>query len=169
MFALFTWAQSARETSSLTCQMTAFMTADREAAPDKPLKFVGRGLLTCRNERGFTSELPVHIDLVADTDNSAVPAGEIALSGTSLPFVVPREVTQLQDSYQPQISNSGDDNSLKTLLRGRRHDLLIEINFSSHLTPIKGLSIISMELRLNEKTPRLSLEAPNKSIGPSEN
>lgn len=164
VFPLFSWAQSDRERSSLTCRLSAFMTADRESVTDKPLRFEGRGILTCRNGGGFTSELPLQIDLLADADTSKLPgATEIALSGNSSPFVVPRDVNQIQDSYRTHASSSGSERtSSKALLRGNRHDVLIELSFSSHLAPVEDLQVISMDLRLDEKSPRLNPEPPDK-------
>lgn len=156
-FTRATLAQTER--SSLICRLSAFMTADREPNQDKPIKFEGRGLLTCRNGGGFTSELPLQIELLANADLSKIPGTEIALSGNSSPFAIPRDVNQIQDSYRPQFSTSGGEGTnAKALLRGHRHDVLIELSFSSHLAPVRDLNVISMELSFDEKAPRLSPE-----------
>jgi len=158
-----TLARTEREHSSLTCRLSAFMTADRAFTQDKPIKFEGRGLLTCRNGGGFTSELPLQIELLANADLSKTSGAEIALSGNSSPFAIPRDVNQIQDFYRPQFSASGGEGtSAKALLRGHRHDVLIELSFSSHLAPVKNLDVISMELSFDEKAPRLTPEPPDK-------
>jgi hypothetical protein len=148
-----------RRVSSLICTMSSFFSIDPDEIVDSKAIFDGRGLLSCRNDQGFTTELPVLVDVSAEFVGSQRAQGEIAVSGNSSPFVIPRDVNQLQDAYvvrTPPVAtvaatNEASDASL--LLRGLRNDLVMELKLNSQASDLKSLKITSLRLRFDETAP----------------
>lgn len=149
-----------RESSSLICQINSFLTTDRQAPQINRFKFEGRALLTCQNTGGFMTELPLLVDLQAVSPSLLKnPPSEIGLTGVSTSFVIPQDVRQIQDTYRFQ-SLSGHPNGTrpKVILRGLKHDLVIELELNSQVASIDDLKIESLRLRFDEQAPTLKVD-----------
>ena len=145
-----------RRPSQLTCNISAFISADRDDMYRSRLIFEGRGLLTCQNENGFTSELPLSVELEGDVTQVPTRGTEISLSGNSSTFVIPREINQIQDSYSlREVSPISKTSEPRVLLRGNRHDLVIEMKLSSRTNTIEHLKVSSLKLRFDDSAPEL--------------
>ncbi len=148
-----------RRVSSLICTMSSFFSIDPDEIVDSKATFDGRGLLSCRNDQGFTTELPVLVDVSAEFVGSQRAQGEIAVSGNSSPFVIPRDVNQLQDAYvirSPAVTTvaaTNEANDASLLLRGLRNDLVMELKLNSQASDLKALKITSLRLRFDETAP----------------
>lgn len=138
------------ERSQLVCTLSSFLSFDPVAriAPLKSLN--GRGLLSCRNENGFKTEYPVLADLNIDMQ---VPASATFYSLDSRPFVVPREIGQIQDVYKSR--SSGEKIEKEPLLHGRANELVISLKVTSHQASEAPLHITSLRLRFDESAPDL--------------
>lgn len=167
-----------RRSSQLVCTMSLFFSMDREDRFDARLvskqnphvaELDGRGLLSCKNDQGFTTETPVLADLEADLPPltrtpasesfAATAPGEISFSANTDPFVVPREVNQIYDvynvrefSWQKPAASSG----VSLTFRGGRNDLVIGMKMNSRTSNLTGLKIKSLRLSFDDDAPDLN-------------
>lgn len=151
-------ANESRRTSELVCDLSAFFSIDAADRMKPTTKLDGRGLMSCQNEQGFTSEVPILADLEVELPKDAAPEGEVSLSGKSSTFVIPRDIAQLQDTYTPHQITRGpasvaDDSQV--LLRGRHHDLVIEMALTSQAQAAQKIHVKSMHLRFDDAAPDL--------------
>jgi hypothetical protein len=149
--------------SELVCSMSAFFTINPEEVFRSRAHILdGRGLIVCKNDQGFTTELPVMLEadlLVPDWPTSH---GDVAISLNTSPFVVPRETSQLQDVYlTKQFATFGETGGSdthaepQTLMRGLRHDLLIELKLTSKTSSIAGVRLTNLRLKIDDDAPDL--------------
>lgn len=142
--------------SQLVCSVSAFFTMipGDQVLPETTLD--GRGLLSCSNDQGFSTELPVLIDFVAELPKSLQNGEEISFSGNSSTFVIPRDITQFEDIYEARAyswAHQGDEPVL--LLRGKNHDLVIELRLTSKTHALRDLKVTGFDLKLDESAPDL--------------
>lgn len=151
-------SQIERASSNLTCQMSAFFSFDDSDNVGSILKTEGRGLLSCKNDQGFLTEMPVYADLDARVVQSLANSGELSFSANSSAFVIPREVSQLQDEYavRPFSWNDPTASTPSLLFRGDKHDLVIEMKLNSSTQALSRIEITKMNLRFDDSAPTLS-------------
>jgi hypothetical protein len=151
-----------RRVSEFSCSLSAFMSVDSDEVVGTHAHFDGRGLVTCNNDHGFATEVPVLAEIDAEVPKSLLGHGELAISANSSTFVVSREINQLQDIYNARLAQSAaaistaDGADQPTLLlRGQRHDLVIEVKLKSATSQLSGLKVSRVQLRLDEGAPDL--------------
>jgi len=165
-------ARADRRTEELVCTLSAFFSIGPENQFQRRATLDGRGLVSCQSSQGFTTELPILADLDVELPRG-IPAGsgEITVSANSSAFVVPRETVQLQDRYRvqenPRARQGGharapsshvgrDETSRPTLLlRGKTHDLMIELELNSPNPFVAEMRIREMRLRSDDAAPDL--------------
>lgn len=144
-------------TRALVCSMSSFFSFDRNEVIGDTVRIGGRGLLDCKNGEGFTLEEPVVVDLVVKIRGD-IPKGEVALSGNTAAFVIPRDPGQLQDLYHSRDfgwTTKTDDKYRKIVFRGVANDLVIEMNLTSLNSPLFDLDIESLRIRYDDEAPDL--------------
>jgi hypothetical protein len=148
--------------SVLICTMSVFFSLDPDnglIAKDRKTFVEGRGLLSCKNEFGFTTEVPVVADLKAKLPERRLAEGEFTFSGNTSPFVIHGELNQVKDHYHAREfswlkEKEADDPAL--LLRGMRHDLVLEMKLTSNLLGLRDIHFSSMSLKFDEAAPDLA-------------
>jgi hypothetical protein len=160
-------ASRSRNSTQLVCNISAFFSSDltdrlvKPATKATPTRLEGRGLLTCQNDLGFTTEYGVIANLSVELPVSSgekLTTNEFTLSGDTPPFVIPREISQLQDTYSVRSvlpSARGPASKPVALFRGRMHNLVIEMNFTSREHDLTNLRVLSLHLRFDESAPDL--------------
>jgi hypothetical protein len=145
-----------RKPSQLVCSLSLFLSFQSADVIGNTVHIEGRGLTSCRNDQGFTTEAPVFADVDAKLIGPAA-AGETAFSMNSSAFVIPRELNQITDIYETRdFSWSSANKETPTILfRGRQHDLVLEAKLASVTTSIRQLQIESMRIRFDESAPDL--------------
>ena len=163
-------------TGEMVCNLSLFFSVDPEVRLDHQgglTTLDGRGLMSCKNDQGFTTELPVMADLEADlpkipsrgpasftpdTGTADKSPNEISFSGNSDRFVIPREVNQIYDVYDVR-NFSWDRHESKTepsvLFRGSRNDLVVSLKLNSKTSNLQGLKVKSMRLSFDDKAPEI--------------
>lgn len=151
-------SQIDRASTNLTCQLSAFFSFDGSDNIGDILKTEGRGLLNCKNDQGFSTELPVFADLDAKVVATLANSGELSFSANSSAFVIPREVNQLQDHYdvRPFSWNDPASQTPALLFRGDKHDLVIEMKMNSSTQALNRIEITGLTLRFDDSAPTLS-------------
>jgi hypothetical protein len=151
-----------KRVSEFSCSLSAFISVDSDEVIGNQAHFDGRGLVTCNNEHGFATEVPVLVEFDAEVPKSMLGRGEIAISANSSTFVVQREINQLQDTYNTRpaqsaaaVSTPEISDQPTLLLRGIRHDLVIELKLKSVTSQLSGLKVTQIQLRLDEGAPDL--------------
>lgn len=146
-----------RINTELICSLSAFFSVDPSTLVDRRARLDGRGLMRCSNDQGFTTEQPILIDLEAELPAEYQREGEISVSGNSSAFVVPREISQLEDSYQVRLHswNESESNPPHVILRGLTHDLVIEMRFTSPNREDRSIKVRDLSLRFDDSAPDL--------------
>ena len=153
----------AERVSELVCSMSAFFTIDPEEVFRSRVHILdGRGLINCKNDQGFSTELPVMVEADLTVPETLTSHGDIAISLNTSPFVIPREVSQIQDVYlTKQFASFGETGGSEKhpdpqmLVRGLRHDLLIELKLTSKTSTIAGLKLTNLRLKIDDDAPDL--------------
>lgn len=147
-----------RRSSALVCELSAFFSVEPEDRLGQTASLDGRGLMSCQTQQGFTSETPVMIDLTAEIPRGLPTTGEITFSANSTAFVIPRDVSQAQDTYTLR-SLARMPASLEApstlLFRGDKNDLAIELDLTSTTPGLESLNIKAMRLHFDESAPDL--------------
>lgn len=145
------------QTPTLICTISSFYSVDANEQISDTIRIEGRGLAVCRNDQGFSTDIPVSSVITARAVGDWTNAGEISFSGNSSSFVVPRDIGQMQDTYdiKPFASDLADQSAPTILFGGRRHDLMIEMRFSSSTQAFQKIDITSMSLHFDESAPTL--------------
>jgi hypothetical protein len=157
--------------SELVCSMSLFFSVD----PDDSLlqnggatKLDGRGLMSCKNDQGFTSELPILADVEADlpktlrkvttaSGDNSVPS-EVSFSANSSSFVIPREVNQIYDVYNVRTfswDKSPGPGEVSLTFRGTRNDLVVGMKLNSRSANLSELKVKSLRLSFDDQAPDL--------------
>lgn len=139
--------------AQMICTLSLFFSFDGTDKVGPQLAAEGRGLATCENDQGFTTELPVHAALKAEPLGEFVNTGELSFSANSSAFVVPRELNQIQDFYKIRTyaSNYGPTNTV--VFRGGSHDLVIEMKLSTATQAFQKVKLNSLSLSFDENAP----------------
>jgi hypothetical protein len=146
-----------RRTQQMSCTLSIFFSVQPENRMRITSHLDGRGLLTCNSGQGFSTEVPVMADLEATLPSDFKMISEIAVSGNSTVFTIPREISQIQDVYTVRdISNRAD--SAPVLFRGKRNDIIMELKLSSQNSHAQSIQVKSMVVRFDETAPVLSGE-----------
>lgn len=149
-----------RSQSSLMCTISAFFSTQPENRMGLASRIDGRGLLSCRNDQGFQTEAPVQLDLEAAWPSDLQSGGEIAFSGNTSVFVVPREISQIQDHYTVREfeRDAKPSSSVPAVLfKGRRHDVVIEMRLTSQTARLNDVRVKALGLRFDESAPDLNV------------
>lgn len=161
LLALLLGASTARtETNgprALVCTVSAFFSFDRDDVIGDTVLIGGRGLLQCRNDEGFTLEEGILTDLELKV-RGPLPEGEIALSGNTSAFVVPRDPGQLQDLYRSRDfgwTKREHDHTRTLVFRGVANDLVIEMTLASRASPLVDLGVESLRIHYDDSAPDL--------------
>lgn len=164
LVALMLGASTARTETTvskgLVCDASFFFSFDRNEVIGDLVRVNGRGLLACKNDHGFSMEEPVIGDLELQVDGE-LPEGEIALSGNTSAFVIPRDSAQLQDLYRTRdfswtAASMGDDDA-KFVFRGVANDLVIEMKLNSNDASVAPmLGVRSLRLYYDDSAPDLT-------------
>lgn len=145
-----------KRTSQLICTLSAFFSVDADQIVGPTTRLDGRGLANCTNDQGFQTEVPIQAEIELSFPTRGPKVGEIAISANSSPFVVPRELSQLQDTYALHPATAGLGNpELSFLVRGEHHDLLIELKLISRTATLKGVRLHNLKLTFDESAPDL--------------
>jgi hypothetical protein len=164
-------AFSDSRSSELVCSMSLFFSVDpddRLLPSGGPTKLDGRGLMSCKNELGFTSELPILAELEADLPKAlrkvttvngedSVPS-EVSFSANSSSFVIPREVNQIYDIYNVRSfswDKSPSAGELALTFRGTRNDLVIGMKINSRSSNLSELKVKTIRLSFDDQAPDL--------------
>lgn len=149
-------AVAERRTTPLICTLSAFFSGDAGNFVPSQMKLEGRGILSCKNDGGFSTELPVEGSIDVDARQAPKEGTEVTISGNSAPFVLTREVNQIQDTYAAREQTSGSSQKDPSyLLSGNKTDTLIDLKISSKTSPIAMLRVKSMHLKTDESAPTL--------------
>lgn len=167
---------SEKRSSELVCTMSLFFSVDPDerllsghTAANASTKLDGRGLMSCKNDQGFTSELPILADLEADLPSSlrvvntingedTVPT-EVSFSANSSPFVIQREVNQIYDVYSVRTfswDKAPANGEAALTFRGNRNDLVIGVKIASRSSNLNGLKVKSLRLSFDDQAPDLA-------------
>ncbi|MEK7358155.1 MAG: hypothetical protein AAB250_17040 [Bdellovibrionota bacterium] len=146
------------ESKALVCTASFFFSFDRFEVIGDTARVNGRGLLSCKNDEGFSLEEPVIGDLEVKV-KGGLPEGEIALSGNTSTFVIPREPTQLQDLYRTRdfawtAKSAGGEQRL--VFRGVTNDLVIDMRLTSNNAPNVEFEVETLRLRYDDAAPNLN-------------
>ena len=141
----------------LICTISAFFSIDANEQVADAIHIEGRGLASCKNDQGFSTDVPVSAIVNARAMGNWANAGELSFSGNSSSFVIPREIGQLQDTYAIKTfaSDLSDKATPTILFGGAQHDLMIEMKFSSATQAFEKIEITSMSLHFDETAPTL--------------
>ncbi|MES2855483.1 MAG: hypothetical protein V4692_06460 [Bdellovibrionota bacterium] len=142
-----------RQPSQLVCSLSMFFSFDADDVVGNVVHIEGRGLTTCKNDQGFSTEAPVFADLDAKIDGQLIP-GETAFSANASTFVIPREIGQIADVYETR-SFSWNENKAEpvAVLRGRKHDLVLELKLNSVTSTIELLNVEGVRIRFDDTAP----------------
>jgi hypothetical protein len=143
-----------RGPKQLVCSLSLFLSFDSNDVIGNVAHIEGRGLTTCRNAQGFTTDAPVFADIDA-TVKGVVPSGESSFSINASTFVIPREIGQINDVFDTRDFSWTDRTKADPTLvfRGRRNDLVLETKLTSATTQLSQIEIQSMRLRFDESAP----------------
>ena len=147
----------AQSTQQLICTISSFYSIDANEQISDVIRIEGRGLATCKNDQGFSTDVPVSSVITARILGNWSNAGELSFSGNSSSFVIPREIAQMQDTFdiKPFASDLNDKSSPTIFFQGQRHDLMIEMRFSSSTQALQKIEMISMSIHFDETAPTL--------------
>jgi len=147
----------AKTSHEMICTISAFFSIDSNEQIASSIRIEGRGLATCKNDQGFSTDVPVSAVVNAKAMGSWSNAGELSFSGNSASFVIPREIGQLQDTYSIKsfASDLNDKTSPTLLFEGAQHDLMIEMKLSSTTHAFEKIEITGMNLHFDEAAPTL--------------
>ena len=159
---------SAEARSQMVCSMSAFFSFTSEDALSKnqergPRILDGRGLLSCRSDQGFASEIPIQLSLTAELPTSVQKLSEIAISGNTSSFVLPQEASQMEDTYvvrdglRAPAAESILSSGAVVLFRGEHHGVTIEMKLTSQKAmtggTISDLKVSGLRVRFDEEAP----------------
>lgn len=150
--------KSSRSTrGQMICTVSSFFSFDANDRVKDTVLVEGRGLANCRNDQGYTLEFPVATTFEAVVTGSMVNAGELSFSANTAPFVVSRELSQLQDrfeirSYSQTASTAG---ATVILLRGTHHDLAMQMKLTTTTGAFENIQLRSLSVRFDENAPTL--------------
>jgi hypothetical protein len=150
--------------AALICTLSAFFSTDlsahvhsRAKAKEERIRLEGRGLISCKNDQGFSTELPVLVDLDAKFPEPPALESEFSFSGNTSPFVVSGDINKVHDRYHSQ-THSWLKKSPTTpafLFRGMRHDLVMEMTLTSPLPGLSKLEATGLRLHFDDSAPDL--------------
>jgi hypothetical protein len=160
-----------RRASTLTCELSAFFSMDPAEQVGVEVTLDGRGLMTCRNDQGFSTEFPVMADLGVLVPKGTVQTSEFTLSANSESFIIPQDISQLQDTYSIHSATAENaDRATPTHLSlapgaaafnqplrldGKNHELVIELRLTTRSQPISGLRVTTLNIRFDDSAPDL--------------
>lgn len=139
--------------SQMICTISTFFSIDANEQVSGTMHIDGRGLASCKNAQGFTTEVPVFADLTVRAVGNWANAGELSFSANSSAFVIPREIGQIQDKYV--LKPLSGNNSKTLLFEGSSHDLVIEEKLTTATDALQKIEITGMSLRFDESAPTL--------------
>jgi hypothetical protein len=152
---------STKETA-LICTLSAFFSTDlsphlHSKSKNERLRLEGRGLISCKNDQGFSTELPVLADLEAKFPEPPALESEFSFSGNSSPFVVSGDINKVHDRYHAQSRSwlKKNPTTPALLFRGMRHDLVMEMTLTSPLPGLSRLEVTGMRLHFDDSAPDL--------------
>lgn len=153
----FVDSAGSKTSHELICTISAFFSIDANEQVADTIRIEGRGLASCKNDQGFSTDVPVSAVVNARAMGNWANAGELSFSGNSSSFVIPREIGQLQDTYsiKPFASDLAEKATPTILFGGAQHDLMIEMKFSSTTQAFEKIEITSMSLHFDETAPTL--------------
>ena len=154
--------------AQMVCSLSSFFSLTSEDALSKnqergPRTFDGRGILSCHSEQGFASETPVQLSLTAEIPSSFAKQPEIAISGNTSDFVVPREASQMEDNYivrdglRSPSSQSATSPAEVILFRGEQHGVTIEMTLTSQKAisgaSLSDLKVSGLKIKFDDEAP----------------
>ena len=146
-----------RSTAQMICTVSSFFSIDSNEQVNGTIHIEGRGLASCKNDQGFTTEVPVFADLEAKAVGNWANAGELSFSANSSSFIIPREIGQIQDRYTVKTfaSDLADKTNPTVLFQGAQHDLVIDMKLSSATDAFQKIEMTGLTLRFDENAPTL--------------
>lgn len=153
--------------SEMICTLDAFFMLDPDDHVAAKPGLIGRGLMICKTAQGFTTETPILADITADVSFDPLSIGELSFSVTSKPFVVPRDVMQIEDAYEirggaPPANSVVDVRAPASetrhpsgafFLRGKRHGLAMRIDVNARLPALNDIHLKSFKVEFDESAP----------------
>lgn len=149
--------KSHQSSTRLVCSMSAFFSVESGDAVVPVSDLDGRGLISCTTDQGFSTEYPVLFDLKAELPPGVLKNGEITFSGNSSSFVVPRDIGQIEDSYRIRVLDLEQrlNKPMTLVLRGKKHDLVIEMKFTSQIANQAPIKVRTLSLHFDDSAPDL--------------
>lgn len=146
-----------RASQQLICTISSFFSIDAGEQVSGVLEIEGRGLANCKNDQGFSTDVPISATLSARATRDLTNAGELSFSGNSSSFVVNREIGQLQDTFvvKPYVSDVNDKSTPTVVFEGAHHDLIMEMKFSSTTDAFQKIQVTNLALHFDENAPTL--------------
>lgn len=142
-----------------TCRLSLFFSIERNEQAALAPEAEGRGLVSCKNIEGFQTDYPLlaemkiqrtpelHAMLADSAEN------EFTISMNSSPFSITREMTDIQDKYDPKLINSSSKNEL--LILGEHNQVAINLTITSRNRPLRELVVKSLHLHFDNEAPEI--------------
>lgn len=140
--------------AQMICSVSSFFSVDSNEQVGDRIKVEGRGLATCKNDQGFTTEVPIKTEIDAKVVGSWANAGELSFSANSSSFILSREIGQLQDVYRVKLFASEIEKS-RYFFEGTDHDVMMDVKLSSSTDALQKVQVQEMNIRIDENAPDL--------------
>lgn len=137
------------------CTLISFFSFDANEEVSDLIHIEGRGLATCRNAQGVSTEIPVDGDLEAIVTAPLANSGDLSFSANSAAFVVPREIGQLQDRFTVKTVVRDLSGQPTVLLQGAQQGLVIEMKFVSSTQTFRKIEVRALTLHFDETAPTI--------------
>ena len=142
-----------------TCRLSLFFSMERNEQAALAPEAEGRGLMSCKNIEGFQTDYPLLAEmkiqrtpeLQATLAQSA--ENEFTISMNSSPFSITREMTDIQDKYDPKTISSSAQNDL--LILGEHTQVAINLSITSRNRPLRELVVKSLNLHFDNEAPEI--------------
>jgi hypothetical protein len=145
--------------STWVCEMNVDFPMNESDRNEKYSKINGRGIVSCHNDEGFSTEVPVVAELHWRL-NSTNPSlsSEPAVRVKTKPFVIGRDPDQIYDQYLVHMNNgpsAAQDGQSTLLLKGRKNQLIMALTFAGSAEQLKALQVSDMQLSFDDHAPVL--------------
>jgi len=142
-----------------TCKLSLFFSMERNERAALVPEAEGRGLVSCKNIEGFQTDYPLlaemKIQRTPELQATLAQASEneFTISMNSSSFSITRELTDIQDKYEPKTISSSTQNDL--LLLGEHTQVAINLSIASRNRPLRELVVKSLNLHFDNEAPEI--------------
>ncbi len=139
-----------------SCELSALLTTTDPVQISVAYRNLeGRGLIVCRNQQGFSTELAVTAKMKMKNDPTIkIPTDESYLALSSQNFAVPRDLNHVFDHYQPRIIRPDVPPGKEgEVVQGRNYGNLIQLGFTGPRAMIKQAANAELQLSYDSSAP----------------